>query len=83
MSADYVALDTQYSNLIAAFIGKQRDSQQRIALKEMLTKLSIYHSFRHRRAKLPQTTELIRVFKASELSTRQTGRGPRIQLGPA
>lgn len=76
-SADYAALDTQYSNLIAAFIGQQRQTQQRIALKEMLTKLTIYHSFRHSRAKLPQTTELIRIFKASELSARQTGRRPR------
>lgn len=82
-SADYAALDTQYRNLILAFIEKQRESQQRIALKEMLTRLSIFKTFRHSRAKLPKTIELIRVFQASELSARQTGRRPRTRVGPA
>lgn len=78
-SADYSALDTQYRNMISAFIDNQQESQQRIALKEMLTKLKIYQSFRHSRTNLPQTTELIRVFKASDLSARQSGRRPRVR----
>lgn len=82
-AADYAALDTQYRHLIAVFIDKQRETHQRITLKEMLMRLGIYQSISHSRAKLPQTTELIRAFKASELSARQTGRRPRARLDPA
>lgn len=75
---DYDNLDKQFVQSLTQALEKIRQAKNRVAIKEILSPMGIFHTIKHNRLNLPRTIAVLAEFKASEFSARQTGtRKPR------
>lgn len=71
---DYGRLDTRTAAKVRTYLKHKAEKRERCTVKQMLTDLGIWTSFRHKRHLFPKTDKLVQEFRASNQSARQLGK---------
>jgi len=71
---DYARLDARAAAKVKTFLARAATQRERHTVESMLTEIGIWQSFRHARARFPQTNALVQEFRSSDQSERQLGK---------
>lgn len=71
---DYARLDARAAAKVKTFLARAATQRERHTVESMLKEIGIWQSFRHARARFPQTNALVQEFRSSDQSERQLGK---------